>query len=77
MSLAAFLEAACGAIDGLPDALEWKGASRPRYNSKSRIVAVLVKAWLGRSYRDAEVYLNNNKETLARFGLTVPDHNTI
>ena|SRR3989337_1097793 len=77
VSLAAFLEVACRAIDSFPDALERKGAGRPRYNSKSRIVAVLVKAWLGRSYRDVEVYLDDNRETLARFGLTVPDHNTI
>ena len=73
----AFLAAACRAIDGLPDVLERRGAGRPRFNSRSRIVAVLVKAWLKRSYRDVEVYLHDNRETLARFDLKVPDHNTI
>lgn len=77
VSLTVFLEAVCRAIDSLPDALERKGAGRPRFDSRSRIAAVLVKAWLGRSYRDVEVYLDDNKETLARFNLQVPDHNTI
>ena len=77
VSLTWFLEAACRAIDSLPDVLERKGAGRPRFDSRSRIVAVLVKAWLRRSYRDAEVYLHDNRETLARFNLKVPDHNTI
>ena len=77
VSLTAFLEASCRAIDSLPDVLERKGAGRPRFDSRSRIVAVLVKAWLGRSYRDVEVYLHDNRETLARFNLEVPDHNTI
>ena len=77
VSLTAFLEAACGAIDNLPDVLERKGAGRPRFDSRSRIAAVLVKAWVGRSYRDVETYLYDNRETLARFSLVVPDHNTI
>lgn len=77
VSLAVFLEAACRAIDSLPDVLERQGAGRPRFDSRSRIAAVLVKAWLGRSYRDVEVYLHDNRETLARFDLKVPDHNTI
>jgi len=77
VSLTAFLEAACRAIDGLPDVLERTGAGRPRFDSRSRIAAVLVKAWLRRSYRDVEVYLHDNRETLARFNLEVPDHNTI
>lgn len=77
VSLTMFLEAACRAIDSLPDALERKGSGRPRFDSKSRIAAVLVKAWLGRSYRDVEAYLHDNRETLAKFSLVVPDHNTI
>ena len=77
VSLTTFLEAACRVIDNLPDTLERKGAGRPRFDSRSRIVAVLVKAWLGRSYRDVETYLYDNKETLAKFNLVVPDHNTI
>jgi hypothetical protein len=32
---------------------------------------------LKRGYRDAEVYLDDNKETLAQFHLKVPGHNTI
>jgi len=77
VSLKAFLEAACRALDGLPNVLERKGAGRPRFDPRSRVAAVLVKAWLGRSYRDVEVYLHDNGEALARFGLRVPDHNTI
>ena len=77
VSLTAFLEAACIAIDSIEDVLERKGAGRPRFDSRSRVVAVLVKAWLGRSYRDVETYLYDNKETLAKFSLVVPDHNTI
>jgi hypothetical protein len=77
VTLIAFLEKACSAIDRLPDVLERKGVGRPRFDSKSRIIAVLVKAWIGRSYRDTEAYLYDNKETLARFKLKVPDHNVI
>jgi hypothetical protein len=76
-TLTAFLEAACGAFDKLSDVLERRGAGRPRFDSRGRIAAVLVKAWLGRSYRDVEAYLYDNKETLVRFNLVVPDHNTI
>jgi len=60
VSLTVFLEAACRAIDSLPDVLERKGAGRPRFDSRSKLVAVLVKAWLHRSYRDVEVYLHDN-----------------
>ena len=77
VSLMKFLEAGCRAIDSVPDVLERTGAGRPRFNSRSRIAAVLVKAWLRRSYRDVEVYLYENRETLAQFSLEVPDHNTI
>jgi hypothetical protein len=77
VTLAAFLENTCEAIDKLPDVLERKGVGRPRFDSRSRIVAVLVKAWIGRSYRDTEAYLYDNKQTLARFKLLVPDHNVI
>jgi len=77
VTLAAFLENACAAIDRLPDVLERKGVGRPRFDSKSRITAVLVKAWIGRSYRDTETYLHDNKETLVKFRLLVPDHNVI
>jgi len=72
-----FSEASCGAIDKLPDVLERKGAGKPKFDSRSRIVAVLVKAWLGKSYQDVEAYLYDNKETLATFNLVVPDYNTL
>jgi len=75
--LKALLEAACKAIDDLPNPLARNGAGRPRFEYRSRIAALLVKAWLNRGYRDTEAYLNDNKETLAMFRLKVPDHNTI
>lgn len=73
----ALLVVACRAIDDLPNPLERTGAGRPRFDYRSRIAALLVKAWLKRGYRDTEVYMDDNKETLAKFGLKVPDHNTI
>ena len=75
--LKAFLDAACKAIDSIPNALERTSPGRPRYHAKSRLVALLIKAWLNKSYRDIEAYLEDNKATLAEFSLTVPDHNTI
>jgi hypothetical protein len=64
-----FLENACEAIDKLPGVLKRNGVGRSRFDSRSRIIAVLVKAWLGRSYRDTEAYLYDNKETLAKFSI--------
>ena len=49
--LRVFLETTCKAINQLPDALERKGVGKPRFDSRSRIAAVLVKAWLKRSHR--------------------------
>lgn len=77
VSLKAFLEAATKVIDDLPNPLERTGAGRPLFDCRSRIAAFLVKTWLNKGYRDTEVYLNDNKETLAIFSLQVPDHNTI
>jgi len=77
VTLTAFLENACAAIDRLPDVLERKGVGRPRFDSRSRIAAVLIKSWVGKSYRDTEAYLYDNKETIAKFKLKVPDHNVI
>jgi hypothetical protein len=77
VSLKAFLEATTKAINDLPNPLQRSGAGRPRFDYKSRITALLIKAWLNRGYRDTEVYLNDNKQTLAHFQLQVPDHNTI
>ena len=77
VSLKEFLEAATKAIADLPNPLERTGAGRPRFDYKSRITALLIKAWLNKGYRDTEVYLNDNKETFAHFNLQVPDHNTI
>lgn len=77
VSLKTFLKAATKAIDELPNPLIRTGAGRPRFDYKSRIAALLIKAWLNRAYRDTEVYLNDNKQTLSQFSLKVPDHNTI
>jgi len=77
VSLKTFLQAATKAIDALPNPLERNGAGRPRFDYRSRIAALLIKAWLNKGYRDIEVYLNDNKQTLAHFNLQVPDHNTI
>ena len=77
VSLNAFLKNACKATDRLPNVLERKGVGRPIFYSKSRTIALLVKAWIGRSYRDREAYLYDNREALASFGLLVPDHNVI
>jgi hypothetical protein len=57
--------------------LERSGAGRPRFDYRSRIVALIVKAWMKRGYRDTETYLRDNEETLAQLRLRVPDHNTI
>ena len=76
-SLKTFLEAACKTIGNAPNILKRETPGRPRYHAKSRLIALLIKAWLNKSYRDVEVYLEDNKQTLAEFDLTVPDHNTI
>ena len=75
--LKVLLLATCKAIDNLPDPLKRSGAGRPRFDYRSRIVALIIKAWLKKGYRDTEVYLNDNKQTLKEFNLKVPDHNTI
>jgi len=75
--LRALLQAVCKAIDSLPDPLVRQGAGRPRFDHRSRIAALIVKAWLNKAYRDTEVYLADNKQTLMEFSLKVPDHNTI
>jgi hypothetical protein len=77
VSFKAFLEAACKAVDDLPNPLERNGVGRPRFDYRSRISVLLVKAWLNPSYRDTEVYLNDNRETISVFDLKVLDHNTI
>lgn len=75
--LKTFLEIACKAIGSVPDALKRETLGRPRYHTKSRLAALLVKAWLNKSHRGVEVYIEDSKQILAEFGLTVPDHNTI
>ncbi len=75
--LKTLLQAICKAIDSLPNPLERKGAGRPRFDYRSRITALIIKAWLKKPYRDTEVYLNDNKQVLKEFNLKVPDHNTI
>ena len=71
------LKATTKAIDSLPNPIERTGVGRPRFDYRSRITALIIKAWLKKDYRDAEVYLNDNKQTLREFNLKVPDHNTI
>jgi hypothetical protein len=71
------LRATLKAIGSLPNPLERKGAGRPRFDYKSRITALIIKAWLKKGYRDTEAYLSDNKQTLKEFNLKVPDHNTI
>jgi hypothetical protein len=71
------LHVTCKAMDCLPNPIERKGAGRPRFDYRSRIAALIIKAWLKKPYRDAEVYLNDNKQILKEFNLKVPDHNTI
>ena len=73
----ALLQATCKAIDGLPNPIQRSGAGRPRFDYRSRIAALIIKAWLQKPYRDTEIYLNDNKQTLSEFNLKVPDHNTI
>lgn len=69
VSLQTFLKAATKAVEELPNPLAKTGAGRPRFDHKSQITALLIKAWLNRTYRDTEVYLNDNKQTLAQFSL--------
>jgi len=71
------LKATTKAIDCLPNPIERTGVGRPRFDYRSRIVALIIKAWLRKNYRDTEVYLNDNKPALKEFDLKVPDHNTI
>jgi len=41
-------------------------------------MALLVKEKYGFTYREAEIYLNENKKTAMEYGMTsIPDHNTI
>jgi hypothetical protein len=41
-------------------------------------MALLVKERYGLTYRDAEIYLKENKQTCLECGMTeTPDHNTI
>jgi len=71
------LQTTCKAIDNLPNPLQRAGAGRPRFDYRSRIAALIIRAWIKKGYRDTEVYLNDNKQALKEFNLKVPDHNTI
>jgi hypothetical protein len=71
------LKATSKVIGSLPNPMQRTEAGRPRFDYKSRITALIVKAWLKKGYRDTEVYLSDNKQTLTEFHLRVPDHNTI
>jgi hypothetical protein len=77
VSLKKLLKTTTKAIDSLPNPIERTGVGRPRFDYRSRITALIIKAWLRKNYRDTEVYLSDNKQTFKEFNLKVPDHNTI
>ena len=55
-----------------------KRRGRPQFDPSTRIMALLVKEKYGFTYRETEIYLNENKKTAMECGMTnIPDHNTI
>lgn len=55
-----------------------KHRGRPPFDPISRIMALLVKERYGFTYREAEIYLNENRQTCLENGMKqIPDHNTI
>jgi hypothetical protein len=55
-----------------------KPRGRPLFDPLTRIMALLVKERYGFTYRQTEVYLNENRETALECGMSaIPDHNTI
>ena len=55
-----------------------KRRGRPQFDASTRIIALLVKEKYGFTYRETEIYLNENKKTAMECGMTsIPDHNTI
>ena len=55
-----------------------KRRGRPQFDASTRIVALLVKEKYGFTYREAEIYLKENRQTCLECGMTeLPDHNTI
>ena len=55
-----------------------KHTGRPPFDSASRVMALLIKERYGFTYREAEIYLNENRQTCLENGMKeIPDHNTI
>ena len=55
-----------------------KHTGRPPFDPVSRVMALLVKERFGFTYRETEIYLNENKQTCLENGMKeIPDHNTI
>jgi len=55
-----------------------KRRGRPQFDASTRIMALLVKEKYGFTYRETEIYLNENKKTAMESGMiSIPDHNTI
>jgi hypothetical protein len=78
MSLREFLSLARETL--LKTGRPWSGKrrGRPQFDPLTRIMALLVKERYGFTYRETEVYLNENRETTIESGMVaIPDHNTI
>ncbi len=55
-----------------------KLTGRPPFDPASRVMALLVKERYGFTYREAEIYLIENRQTCLENGMKeIPDHNTI
>jgi hypothetical protein len=65
-------------LDKAPPTWRRRRTGRPPFDPTSRIMALLVKERYGLTYRDAEIYIKENKQTCLECGMTeMPDHNTI
>jgi hypothetical protein len=61
-----------------PPSWKRKHIGRPPFDPTSRIMALLVKERFSLTYREAEIYLNENTQICLECGMTeIPDHNTI
>jgi hypothetical protein len=77
IALREFLLAVREALSWVPPTWRRKYTGRPPFDPTSRIMALLVKERYGLTYRDAEIYLNENKEPVwnaerARFATITP-----
>ena len=65
-------------LDKAPPRWRRRRTGRPSFDPTSRLMALLVKERYGLTYRDAEIYLKENKQTCLECGMIeTPDHNTI